>query len=234
MNDEIIEIEEGYIGYASVEETDPTVPSYVKEISEEDAEKLKTLENYDDTEIRNNITDLQNNKADKTEIPTSTSQLLNDSDFVTTDYVDNAVGGELVGTDENPVLLSNLDIGTYVISGKVKYADSSTTVHTFEKNVYSVIQKKESDVMLFYVMKPYNNYTFYYISRYSLNSVQNWNFQVEQLVLSIGDQEIGGTKTFNDLPLSSKIPTTDNQLTNKQYVDTAIQSAIGSALEGSY
>ena len=51
-------------------------------------EKLASLENYDDTEIKNSL----NNKADKTEIPTKVSQLENDSDFADKEYVDTAVG----------------------------------------------------------------------------------------------------------------------------------------------
>ena len=41
-------------------------------------------------------------------------------------------------------------------------------------------------------------------------------------------QTISAKKTFNTLPESSKTPTTNNQLTNKSYVDTAINNAVGS------
>ena len=47
-------------------------------------------------------------------------------------------------------------------------------------------------------------------------------------------QTISGTKTFSTLPESSVIPTTDNQLTNKKYVDDAITAAITTSLEESY
>ena len=47
-------------------------------------------------------------------------------------------------------------------------------------------------------------------------------------------QTISGTKTFSTLPESSVIPTTDNQLTNKKYVDDAITAAITTSLEASY
>ena len=47
-------------------------------------------------------------------------------------------------------------------------------------------------------------------------------------------QTISGTKTFSTLPESSVIPTTDNQLTNKKYVDDAITAAVTTSLEASY
>lgn len=50
-------------------------------------EKLASLENYDDTEIKSSL----NNKADRSEIPTKVSQLENDENFVDATYVNNAI-----------------------------------------------------------------------------------------------------------------------------------------------
>ena len=47
-------------------------------------------------------------------------------------------------------------------------------------------------------------------------------------------QTISGIKTFTALPETSIAPTTNNQLTNKKYVDDAIASAITSTLNGGY
>lgn len=47
-------------------------------------------------------------------------------------------------------------------------------------------------------------------------------------------QTISAKKTFSTLPESSVVPTTDNQLANKKYVDDAIASAITTTLGGSY
>lgn len=47
-------------------------------------------------------------------------------------------------------------------------------------------------------------------------------------------QTVNGIKTFNKLPESSVVPTTNNQLVNKKYVDDSISSAITDALTGSY
>lgn len=49
--------------------------------------KLSSLSNYDDTEIRNALS----NKANILDIPTKTSQLTNDSDFATNSYVNKTI-----------------------------------------------------------------------------------------------------------------------------------------------
>ena len=49
-----------------------------------------------------------------------------------------------------------------------------------------------------------------------------------------GNCTINNIKTFNALPESSVVPTTNNQLVNKKYVDDSIASAITDALGGSY
>ena len=48
------------------------------------------------------------------------------------------------------------------------------------------------------------------------------------------NQTITGVKTFNSLPVSSVVPSTDTQLVNKKYVDDSIASAITDALGGNY
>ena len=47
-------------------------------------------------------------------------------------------------------------------------------------------------------------------------------------------QTISAKKTFSVLPESSVVPTLDNQLVNKKYVDDTIASSITDALGGSY
>ena len=61
------------------DEIDPTVPDHVKTISEEDIEKWNSVNNYDDTELREII----NNKPDTNDIPTNVSELNNDSGYIT-------------------------------------------------------------------------------------------------------------------------------------------------------
>ena len=53
-------------------------------------------------------------------------------------------------------------------------------------------------------------------------------------VITSKAQEFSGIKTFSALPQCSVTPTTNNQLVNKLYVDTAIASAITTTLGGDY
>lgn len=61
------------------------------------------------------------------------------------------------------------------------------------------------------------------LSAFSLNSSGNFNisngFLTFPLVNTSQSQTISGKKTFSTLPESSVVPTTDNQLVNKKYVD---------------
>ena len=75
----------------------------------------------------------------------------------------------------------------------------------------------------YFVKKSGDNYQGYYRD-VVINNISTIN----------GSQTISGTKTFSTLPESSVIPTTDNQLTNKKYVDDAITAAITTSLEASY
>lgn len=54
------------------------------------------------------------------------------------------------------------------------------------------------------------------------------------LVLKDKNITITGTHTYNTLPQSSIVPSSNNQLVNKKYVDDSIASAITDALQGGY
>lgn len=54
------------------------------------------------------------------------------------------------------------------------------------------------------------------------------------LVLKDKNITITGTHTYNTLPQSSIVPSSNNQLVNKKYVDDSISQAISSALGGDY
>ena len=62
---------------------------------------------YDDSSILADISNLQTNKADKSEIPTKTSDLINNSDYTTKTYVDGLVG-------DIETILTTLDVGSGV------------------------------------------------------------------------------------------------------------------------
>ena len=73
-------------------------------------EKLASLENYDDTEIKSSL----NNKADRSEIPTKVSQLENDENFVDATYVNNAIGN------------LELPVASETVLGGIKVGDNLT------------------------------------------------------------------------------------------------------------
>lgn len=72
------------------------------------------------------------------------------------------------------------------------------------------------------------NITFYNVT-YTATSTgitNSTSFEDFTVVTLTGAQQITGIKTFNNLPQSSKVPTSNNQLVNKKYVDDAIATAI--------
>lgn len=73
-------------------------------------EKLASLENYDDTEIKEALS----GKADKTEIPKKLSQLENDENFVDETYVNNAIDN------------LELPIASETVLGAIKVGDNLT------------------------------------------------------------------------------------------------------------
>ena len=116
--------------------------------TDDDKYKLESLENYDDTEIKdlisintNNISSLQTNKADKTEIPTKTSDLTNDSNFVSDiNYVHTDVNFT-AEKDTKLAGLNNYDdtqIKEYISkkANKVLLVESTTTTLEIQPNKF--------------------------------------------------------------------------------------------------
>ena len=54
------------------------------------------------------------------------------------------------------------------------------------------------------------------------------------VVLKDKNITITGTHTYNTLPQSSIVPSSNNQLVNKKYVDDSIANSITDALQGGY
>ena len=116
--------------------------------TDDDKYKLESLENYDDTEIKdlistntNNISSLQTNKADKTEIPTKTSDLTNDSNFVSdSNYVHTDVNftaekdTKLAGLNNYDDTQIKEDISKK--ADKVLVVESTTTTLEIEANKF--------------------------------------------------------------------------------------------------
>ena len=78
--------------------------------TDDEKEKLASLENYDDTEIKEALS----GKADKTEIPKKLSQLENDENFVDETYVNNAINN------------LELPVASETVLGAIKVGDNLT------------------------------------------------------------------------------------------------------------
>lgn len=78
--------------------------------TDDEKEKLASLENYDDTEIKEALS----GKADKTEIPKKLSQLENDENFVDETYVNNAIDN------------LELPVASETVLGVIKVGDNLT------------------------------------------------------------------------------------------------------------
>ena len=137
---------------------------------------------------------------------------------------------------------SNIDAGIYIVKGastQIKYGDNYTNnpfsnddkaigvliitdtkygTNTFRQSALLIKSGSASDELTF------NIYLRTRLVTQDLSVLMNIN----------NSQTISGLKTFNTLPESSVTPTTNNQLVNKSYVDTAIASAITDALGGNY
>lgn len=83
-------------------------------------------------------------------------------------------------------------------------------------------------------------YTTNYILYYKTSNDGNLEIETVQATTdaTIADtntaQTISGKKTFSTLPESSEVPTTDDQLTNKKYVDDTVSSLADVARTGDY
>lgn len=221
-------------------ETDPTVPSHVKNISQADIsnwnDKSDFSGDYEDLDNQpsiNGVTLLGNKTAEQLGITSSVCNLGRFSDYpqdnrldlnkltpgvyllyrdvsniyVKATYKDNEIlGGYLLreSTLDNIYFLimrnlitDDLSVGSYVgqfISFRVKDGASSMV-------------KEESTAIEIYSDT----------IRINTGTVNTIN-----TVTRDNSQTITGKKTFNTLPESSVVPTTDNQLVNKKYVDDSI------------
>ena len=158
-------------------------------------------------------------------------------------------------TSTTPVVLDELDVGIYKFVnnynmplGSIRYKMSSTS--TGYSTLSSIV-----DGLLYITQKPSEvaeNVTFAYVYSFVGNSASEEGIYTKTIykannnlyqsvsglipkIMTLDDnQTITAKKTFNKLPETSIVPTTDNQMVNKKYVDDSIASAITDALQGGY
>lgn len=120
-----------------------------------DITNIKTEQTEQNTNIQNNtddITELQNTKADKSEIPTKTSDLINDSDFVSdSNYVH--TDNNFTNEDKGQIKTNKDDIST--INGNIQNINAS--INDINQNIddleqdltnYSLITETGSQIEL--------------------------------------------------------------------------------------
>lgn len=113
------------------------------------------------------------------------------------------------------------------------------TIKELENRLLYVFHKESDDVpagtpMVALRMKDDFNIKDAYLIKNANSGLNITNLSTTTALYVVGEQTISGKKNFTVLPESEVAPTTDTQLTNKAYVDSAIDSKITQALEGEY
>lgn len=154
-------------------ESDPTVPSHVKSITQENITSWNNKSEFDGS---------YNSLENKPTIPSKTSELTNDSGYLTgyteTDptvpsHVKNITEEEiqkwntdeitkLEGTSDNPTILRNLEEGIYLFDGTtVPYTEG---IATFYYNSLGIVQKTSTYTFVQIFFTQNNNIQYYKIS----------------------------------------------------------------------
>ena len=150
------------------------------------------------------------------------------------------------GTSSNPFVFEGKEVGTYLIENPkstfyMKGSNESKSTRTLSQYITTIyIYKKYDDVEVneeFAYCVYFNTSGGYYYEKFKKttdNTGMNGIGNTLPGNLLLGNQTIGGEKTFSVTPRCTNVPTADAQLTNKKYVDDAIASAITTTLEGEY
>ena len=203
-----------------------------------------------------------NNKADTSDIPTKTSDLVNDSDYQTLTEVQNLIKNvdnvfELNRDDYttvNPLNFSTLKKGVYIHEGNSSESDfyykkdensqsrKINSIHPLLLVVFDTVDNigtptQDTNIALMYEIEGNASYlyeyTFYITNNGALMATKS---PVMANFIGSGNQLLNGVKTFSSIPkqYNTTAPTQDTEFTNKKYVDDSISSAITTTLNGSY
>ena len=115
------------------------------------------------------------------------------------------------------VLNSGQSIGNYLILKKPATVDLFNPIIVMKTRVYNS-QRTTVEMINYSVSNPT-----------TMGSSVGGAYPIDinnELINQSDAQSVSGTKTFNVLPLSTGVPSADNQLVNKKYVDDAIAAAI--------
>lgn len=95
------------------------------------------------------------------------------------------------------------------------------------KDITSDLQNGEPIIMMAGMGNGRQTITILSVDRTSTTGLSERKIYDDELMLLAGLQTVSGKKIFSVLPETSIVPTTDNQLTNKKYVDDAVAGAGG-------
>lgn len=133
-----------------------------------------------------------------------------DDRLATKDYVDDNKGlNHITGTEENPIILTDLDIGTYEIDGKLKTYPDSTSLKTVFNGLI-VVERKDASISK--GIYSYNGLI------YSFAYTASANLFIENKFVK--DEEVLTRTNTSDFT-----PTADYNPATKKYVDDAIANA---------
>ena len=167
--------------------------------------KLAGLENYDDTEIKQDITDLQNNKADRSEIPDVSEFITKDvndlTNYTTTSdmntAISNAVGTETTNRQNSDIALQGQ------IDAITSASDVVDVVGTYtDLQNYDTSKLTDKDVIKVMQDSTHSNAISYY----------RWNTSTFDY---IGSEGPFYTKGETDTLLNGKVSPTDYATTSK-------------------
>ena len=138
------------------------------------------------------------------------------NNLVTKEYVDDNKGlNHITGTEENPIILTDLDIGIYEIDGKLKTYPDSTSLKTVYNGLI-VVERKDASISK--GIYSYNGLI------YSFSYTVSANVFIENKFVK--DEEVLTRTNTSDFT-----PTGDYHPATKKYVDDSIPSIDGLATE---
>ena len=173
-------------------------------------------------------------------LPESSVTPTKDEQLVPKSYVDKKIPSDsiqIIDNNTNGIVLSDLALGDIVIKGltsslsvilKATSNSSILTINPLDNRISYL--KNISDVTNTEVVGSFigNDGICYYINYNASTQKLSTTQALSSSVLNTSDsQNVSGLKTFTTLPQSSLTPTNNNDLVNKSYVDSTIQSYIG-------
>ena len=165
-------------------------------------------------------------------VPTEDSQLVNKI------YVDDSIPFKVLPQLNNGNYWELADIGIgYFYSDRIDLRIYSAAGSSAVNNYYNAYLFITEVGRYRYITIRYSNYLGTPVVAYgSSDSQRDWTdkwispltvISGESVLTWNGEQSISGLKTFTTLPESSVVPTTDNQLVNKAYVDSTLSTTLG-------